>query len=207
MLKSLSLLISYSAPDVDYEVRWCLLKLADILIRPVEEVPPSVKIHIPSTPITDVAPQIPLVKVPVKPTRATKPVIPPSRHPSVQLNVPAAKAGIACSSHPTPVELPVSPHVVKKGMLLAPPVPPVPPTTLSKPKVKLNSKLLSNKTSKPPAKPSQALKAQSAGMTINDLRACRNALKKLQSNKHAILFNQPVDPIRDSAPRYVDRSL
>jgi transcription initiation factor TFIID subunit 2 len=203
----LPLLISYSAPDVDYEVRWCLLKLADILIRPVEEVPPSVKIHIPSTPITDVAPQIPPVKVPAKPTRTTKPGGPPSRHPTVQLNVPAAKTGIPGSPHPTPAEQPLSLPVIKKGVLLASPVPPVPPTTTSsKPKMKHNSKLLSSKASnKPLAKPTQTLKAQSAGMTINDLRACRNALKKLQSNRHALLFNQPVDPIRDSAPRYVDR--
>lgn len=205
----LPLLKSCSAPDIDYEVRWCLLKLADILIRPVEEVPPSVKIHIPSTPITDIAPPIPPVKVPVKPTRTLKSGGSSSRHPTVQLNISAARAGILGSPQSTPAELPMSSPVIKKGVLLAPPVPPVPPTATSssKPKMKLNARLLSNRANdKSSAKPTQTLKAQSAGMTINDLRACRNALRKLQSNRHALLFKQPVDPIRDSAPRYVDNS-
>lgn len=195
-----------SAPDVDCEVRWCLLKLADILIRPVEETPPSVKIHIPSTPITDTAPQIPPVKVPVKQTRMIKSGGPPSRHPSIQLNVSGAKAKLPGSPLPAPTELPASSPVVKKAVVFARPAPPVPPpgAASAKSKTRPPVKLFSKPTSKPPTKPTQVPKAQSAGMSINDLRACRNALKKLQSNKHALLFNQPVDPIRDSAPRYAD---
>lgn len=44
-------------------------------------------------------------------------------------------------------------------------------------------------------------KAQTAGMSVNDLRACRNAVAKLQGNKHAQPFLQPVDPVRDRAPK------
>lgn len=40
-------------------------------------------------------------------------------------------------------------------------------------------------------------------MSLNDLRACRNALKKLKMNKHSALFLQAVDPIRDHAPKFV----
>ena len=47
-------------------------------------------------------------------------------------------------------------------------------------------------------------KAQSGGMSLNDLRACRAALKKLQTHKKAAVFLQPVDPIRDRAPKYVN---
>ena len=44
-------------------------------------------------------------------------------------------------------------------------------------------------------------KAQSGGMSHNDLTACRNALKKIQTNKKAAVFLQPVDPVRDKAPK------
>lgn len=49
-------------------------------------------------------------------------------------------------------------------------------------------------------------KAQSGGMSLNDIRACRAALKKLQAHKKAALFMQPVDPVRDRAPKYVRAS-
>lgn len=193
------------APDVDYEVRWCLLKLADLLIRPVEETPPSVKIHIPSTPITDVAPPIQPVKVPIKPPRTIKSGGPPSRHPSIQLNVSAAKVKLPSSPRPPLAEPPAPSPVIKKGVAFAPPAPSAPTTIpAGKAKAKPVAKPPTNKpANKPIAKPAQVPKAQAAGMSLNDLRACRNALKKLQANKHALLFNQPVDPIRDNAPRLV----
>lgn len=50
--------------------------------------------------------------------------------------------------------------------------------------------------------PKSAPKAQSSGMAVNDLRGCRNALKKLQTHKKASVFLQPVDPVRDRAPKY-----
>lgn len=46
-------------------------------------------------------------------------------------------------------------------------------------------------------------KAQGGGMTSFDLKACRTALQKLKSSKHSNLFLQPVDPVRDRAPKYV----
>jgi transcription initiation factor TFIID subunit 2 len=45
-------------------------------------------------------------------------------------------------------------------------------------------------------------KAQSGGMTSFDIKACRTALQKLKSSKHSNLFLQPVDPVRDRAPKY-----
>lgn len=51
-------------------------------------------------------------------------------------------------------------------------------------------------------KPKPVAQAQAAGMSSTDLTACRNALKKLLANKHAPLFTNPVDPVRDQAPDY-----
>ncbi|MCO5565704.1 hypothetical protein L7F22_019378 [Adiantum nelumboides] len=48
-----------------------------------------------------------------------------------------------------------------------------------------------------PAAPGQA-----SGMTLTDLTACRNALKRLQNSKHSSLFRKPVDPVRDKVPDY-----
>jgi transcription initiation factor TFIID subunit 2 len=45
-------------------------------------------------------------------------------------------------------------------------------------------------------------KAQSGGMSSFDLKACRTALQKVKSSKHSNLFLQPVDPVRDRAPKY-----
>ena len=43
-------------------------------------------------------------------------------------------------------------------------------------------------------------KAQSRGMSQNDLRVCLAALKKIKHHKHAKLFLEPVDPVRHHAP-------
>jgi len=195
----------HSASDVDFEVRWCLLKLADLLIRPVEETPPSVKIHIPSTPVTETVPQIPPVKVPIKPSRPVKTGGPPSRQPSIQLNVPATKVKLPGSPRVLSVnESIVSSPVAKKAVTFAPPIMPTLSSLASKTKTKAGTKPPSSKPlGRPDTKPSQVPRAQSSGMNLNDLKACRNALKKLQANKRALIFNQPVDPIRDNAPRYV----
>jgi transcription initiation factor TFIID subunit 2 len=80
----------------------------------------------------------------------------------------------------------------KKAVVFAQP----PPPTKGKPKGR-PPKIANN------IKPAHVPKAQSGGMSLNDLRGSRNALKKLKSHKHAAVFNQPVDPIRDHAPKYV----
>ncbi|KAK1216334.1 hypothetical protein PQX77_021046 [Marasmius sp. AFHP31] len=48
------------APDVDYEVQWCILKLADILVWPVEETPLTIRLRVPPTPVLKVPPSLPL---------------------------------------------------------------------------------------------------------------------------------------------------
>ncbi|KAI8981206.1 hypothetical protein BD414DRAFT_93257 [Trametes punicea] len=175
------------APDADSEVRWCLLKLADLLIRGAEEAPPKVTIHLPPTPVAEAPPSIPSVKLPSKPVRTTKSGGPP-RSPLTPFTVPPKLKLL-----PTPSQADVS--LVTPGAV-------TPRAANEKRKEAPTPKASARAQEK---KPGKAIpKAQSSGMTVNDLRACRNALKKLQTNKHAALFLQPVDPVRDRAPNYFD---
>ena len=111
---------------------------------------------------------------------------------------------------------PVSQRVLKTG-----PTPGPAPGTSSAPKIKLLSSGLHREQAPKPAAPQRkgsfaipppkrqkpdkdkkkpVPKFQTSGMSVYDLGACRNALKKLQAHKRARLFLQPVDPVRDRAP-------
>lgn len=165
------------APDVDHEVRWYILKLADILVRPNEESLPTIKITIPSTPANEVAPweESFAAHTPSTPSVVLKPTISLPR-PKLKLTPSASRPG---RSEPPESPLPVTP------------VPASPA-----PKVKV-------KPLKPPGPPRHAHlppKALSGGMLEGDLKACRSALKALQTIKHSQFFRIPVDPIRDQAP-------
>ena len=198
LLSLFGLTVPLSNLDIDHEVRWCILKLADLLIRPVEETPPSVKIHIPSTPVIETSSVLSAVKAqPAKPLRSIKPGGPPPKKPSLTLN-PTARvrlsAGPLSARSPARVLPALATEAVKKVVNFATPSVP------SKAKSQKAAKPLTGKAG---TKPAHVPKSQSSGMSLNDLRASRNALKKLQSNKHARIFLQPVDPIRDHAPKSV----
>ncbi|KAJ7597342.1 hypothetical protein C8J56DRAFT_316264 [Mycena floridula] len=173
------------APDVDHEVRLCVLKLADMLFRPVEETVPSaasVRIHIPITPVTEVPPPLPKVSVkpPIRLKSSTQ--VPPS--PLV--------------ANQTPPKLKLLPSTTEAEARVRPSSrAPESPITRSAPVFKKPKGRPPN-----PNKLNQPSKAQAAGMGIADLKSCRSALKKLTTNKHARFFQQPVDPIRDQAPNY-----
>ncbi|KAL0580698.1 hypothetical protein V5O48_001339 [Marasmius crinis-equi] len=182
------------APDVDYEVRWCVLKLADLLIKPVEETPPTIRLHIPPTPITETPPPLPSAKIAVKPPKLPAKTGGPPAKPSIPINLklsntssdtPRLSLSLNNTPKATPVPLPAAeparPSVVSKGKLKGRP-----------PK------------SNVPEKPVHTPKAQKAGMGPVDIRVCRNALKKLKGHKNARWFLKPVDPIRDQAPNYFD---
>lgn len=183
----LALTVPHRAPETDHEVRWCLLKLADLLIRGAEEAPPKVTIHLPPTPVTEVAPPIPPVKLKTRPSIKTGG--PPTRTPTLpfastqKLKLPPSGVqGDVSSRAPSAA---ASPVLDKRDTFSVPKLPP--PKKAPVPEKK---------------KPQNIPKAQAAGMSLNDLRACRNALKKLQTHKRAAVFLQPVDPVRDHAPRY-----
>jgi transcription initiation factor TFIID subunit 2 len=187
-------------PDIDHEVRWCLLKLADLLIKPETETPPTVKIHIPSTPVVEVAPPIPSTKSSRNLKSGGPPLkIPlPTAAPPTKLKIPATPTAASPRLPPTPV----APEPPKKSVTFAPPPPPVPvqappPAVVVPPKAKVKPP----KAPVVPSKPVAVPKVQTAGMSVHDYRGCKSALKKLRANKHAALFLQPVDPIRDQAPK------
>ncbi|KAI0937072.1 hypothetical protein AcV5_005059 [Taiwanofungus camphoratus] len=180
------------APDTDNEVRWCLLKLADLLIRGAEEAPPKVTIHLPPTPVAEVPPALPPVKVPLKSRPSFKSSGPPVKSPLTPFAVPPKLRLLPSSSQVdisarTPSVATPTPLVEKRSESFAIPRPPAP-----------------KRAAPEKRKPQNIPKAQSGGMSLNDLRACRNALKKLQTHKRAALFLQPVDPVRDRAPNYFD---
>lgn len=182
----------FSAPDTDCEVRWCLLKLADLLIRGAEEAPPKVTIHLPPTPVAEAPPPIPAVKLSSKPQRPLKtsgvsvksPRTPFTLPPKLKL-VPSSSQ-VDVSSAPTPGSATPQTAAGRRGSEFpAPKVPPKVPLFRNKEK-----------------KVTKAVpKAQTSGMSMTDLRACKQALKKLQEHKKAAVFLQPVDPVRDRAPK------
>ncbi len=180
-----------SAPDTDCEVRWCLLKLADLLIRGQEETAPKVTIHLPPTPVQEVPPPLPPVKLSTKSQRSLKSGAPTPKSPLPPFTLPPklkiipSNPQVDASAAPTPSTA-VPPTASRRhgGEFSVPKVP-------AKVAVAVQKKI-----------PKAVPKAQSGGMSVNDIRACRAAIKKLQTHKKAALFLQPVDPIRDRAPKY-----
>lgn len=175
-------------PKTDSEVRWCLLKLADLLIRGAEEAPPKVTIHLPPTPVAEVPPPIPPVKLPSKPPRTIKPGG-PAKSPLTPFTVPPKLKLIPSSSQAdvpaTPTPVVPQPAVARRNT-----EGPIPKISVRPPAAQKEKKV------------AKAIpKAQANGMSINDLRACRQALKKLQEYRKAAIFLQPVDPVRDRAPK------
>jgi len=160
--------------------------LADVLVRGAEEAPPKLSIHLPPpTPVTEIPPPLPLVKIPVppKPSRAVKSGGP--RNTPVSTPV-TPKIRLVPTAHVEAAGTPITgqPAVTKQGSTAKTPAG-------TKLKVKTKSK-----------EAKAVAKAQSGGMTFFDLKACRTALQKLKSSKHSNLFLQPVDPVRDRAPKY-----
>src|ERR1700729_1708443 len=104
-----------SAPDVDQEVRWGIIKLADILIRGAEEVAPKVTIHLPPTPAQETPPPLPAVKLPSKTRPVPKASGPPGRSPLVPFAPPKLKlsriSSTADGNLKTPAAEQVTPRV------------------------------------------------------------------------------------------------
>lgn len=147
---------------------------------------PKVTIHLPPTPVQETPPPMPVVKLASKAQRPTpKTSGPPGRSPLVPFAPTKLKLSRISSSADIDLKTPVSEQVTPRVAFAAP-----------KPPSKLKGR--------PPKsdKSSHVPKAQSGGMSLYDLRACRNALKKIQPHKHAALFREPVDPVRHRAPKF-----
>lgn len=129
-------------------------------------------------------------------------VVKPHRPPKVSLPVQNKGSPLVPFAPPAKPKLKIPRAVSTTDGHLRTPVteqPPAPPRTVAfappkPPKFK----------GKPPKeKGAYVPKAQSSGMPVNDLRACRSALQKIKLHKNATLFLQPVDPVRDHAPKFV----
>lgn len=176
----MNLILDTRSPDADQQARWAVLKLADLVLRGGEEAPPKITIQLPPTPVIE-APPSPVVRIQPVSQRVLKTGSTPSpaQGTSSTPKIKLVPSGLHRESTPkTAVAL------QRKGSLL------VPPLKRQKPEKDKDKK-------KPVPKP------QTSGMSVYDLGACRNALKKLQAHKRARLFLQPVDPVRDKAPEYV----
>ncbi|KAG8708250.1 hypothetical protein FRC09_001362 [Ceratobasidium sp. 395] len=209
------------APDVDHEVRWCMLKLADLIYRPAEEPPVKLKIHIPSTPATEVPPQLPTPSVAI--TLPKKPVpAPPAPTPvpvrqtptSLKISLPSTIPKLKLVASPRtsttplpPLVPPVTPSPLafestpgKNGI----PLPEIPkvsaPAPLPEPEPEpATIPLPRPKKIKPTVTPSV-----NQGMNKTTHAHCKAVLGALNRNIHANLFRLPVDPVRDQAPNYFD---
>ncbi|KAI0348152.1 hypothetical protein BDW22DRAFT_1480005 [Trametopsis cervina] len=182
------------SPDADHEVRWCLFKMGDLLIKPSEEQAPKVTIHLPPTPVVEAPPPLPVVKQPLKPQRSL-----------------SIKAGGAVIKSPlTPVTIPAKIKLPLNGTRVD--VTPRTPTPLPTTPFMERRRESGSSFSKPPLakkveiqRPAKALpKSRSGGMDVYDVKACSAALKKLQAHKCSPFFRQPVDPVRDRAPNYFE---
>lgn len=184
LLFTITLSWCYRSSELDYQVRWCLLKLAEMTIRPAEETLPKVTIHLPPTPVSEAPPMLPapIPKVRVAPKLPVKP-------PTVPLATPVAKAAPALPK-------------IRFGSLIN-----TPKVQTSQIQAKTESAKrhvgFDRQTDHAGQKKKEKVlpKGQSGGLSNHDLRALRTALKKLMAYKHSILFRQPVDPIRDRAPK------
>ncbi|KAE8216640.1 hypothetical protein CF327_g222 [Tilletia walkeri] len=167
-------------PMPDMEVRWALIKAAEMLFKPAEEkdLPfqpkVSVRVKLPTfaQPL-NVSPskeKIPFIEVPELANRDSfqKADLPAPRQ--IKLTLAPRKSTDVAASVTLPQDTGVAPAPAPKKL------------KLKKPK---------------PLAPEQA-----SGMQTADLTACRNCLKKLRDSKPATLFLNPVDPVRDRAPNY-----
>lgn len=192
--------VNYRAPDADHEVRWAVLKLAEIVVRGSEEVPPKFFIHLPpQTPVNEAPPSLPSVKLTHKPGRPIKsggadvqsPLV-PTATPKVRLL--SGTANTDASFHKmssTSVSTSATPLNIKKSVVIQPPL--ANDTLVHAPKAR----------GRPPKPKEQKAipKSQSSGMSLTDVKACDTALQRLMKSKHKKLFQSPVDPVRDRAPK------
>ena len=184
------------ASDADLDVRWSVLKLADLLVKGADEVAPSITIHLPPTPAVETPPQLPPVKV-TKPQRSLsiRAPVAPAKSPLTPFTVPPKLKLPLNGTRDSGARAPASatPLGENRRGSNAFPVPPVPPRKAST-------------KQQPKAQAKAQPKQQPSGMARDELIACQNALRKLKTHKNAPIFLQPVDPVRDGAPKCVVRA-
>ncbi|KAG9119851.1 hypothetical protein FRC07_004918, partial [Ceratobasidium sp. 392] len=221
------------APDVDHEVRWCMLKLADLIYRPAEEPPVKLKIHLPMTPVTEMPPSLPTPSaasgLPKKPQFAFAPAStpapastlpPPVRQTptSLKLSLPSAlpKLKFVGSGSPRMSATPLPPLVPPaapsplafestpgKNGIPLPDLPSV-PAPAPAPLPEPEPESATIPLPRPKKIKPSATPGAPQGMNKTSHAHCKAVLNTLNRNPHANVFRLPVDPVRDLAPNYFD---
>lgn len=166
-----------------------------MLIKPAEEQPPKVTIHLPPTPVAEAPPPLPLPKTVLKPQRSLSlsikaggttiksPLTPVTIPPKIKLPLNGTRVDVTPRAPSTPSVLPIMERRRESGSAFAKGGVPK--------KVEIQ-------------RPPRAVpKSRSGGMDFYDEKACKAAVKKLQNHKRSYFFRQPVDPVRDRAPEWV----
>ncbi|KAG9008792.1 hypothetical protein FRB90_008736 [Tulasnella sp. 427] len=192
------------APDTDPQVRLCMLKVCDLLYRATDESAPTLKITLPPTPVLEVPPQSPapvatptlkLVKAGARRSLSSFNLPPPSPTPSLDpLPTPKPKLRLMTSKA---VDGPIPPlvkAVSARDQQLMPP-PPLPARTNT---VEVD-------VQRPKKKEKSASDGTGKGLSAADRKMCERVLDKLLKHPHALVFGQPVDPVRDNAPGYWEK--
>ncbi|TIB98529.1 hypothetical protein E3Q18_02027 [Wallemia mellicola] len=164
--------------QVDYQVRWTLLQLCDVLYKGNTEPLPKVKFKLPA-PAPAPAPPQPPASTEQTPTMPVK----------IKLKAPTIPSATPASATPPPVMDTKSPE------------PTLPETNGNANGYTAPSGSglnISLKKKRDKAVP----QAQRGGMSSQDVSACRAIHKRIQGHKTAGWFLYPVDPVRDGAPDY-----
>ncbi|KAL9933347.1 hypothetical protein V8E36_008065 [Tilletia maclaganii] len=170
------------APAPDTEVRWALIKAAEMLFKPADEK------DLPFQPKVSVRVKLPTYAQPLdlSPSKVQEPFI---EVPEIANRESFQKAELPA---PRQIKLTLAPRKIPEAAAPGTPV----ELGAAGAGAGTGPKKLKLKRSKPVSL------EQPAGMQTADLTACRNCLKKLRESKHAALFANPVDPVRDKAPNY-----
>ncbi|GAA5972288.1 hypothetical protein JCM8115_005958 [Rhodotorula mucilaginosa] len=175
-----ALLATLTHPDVDPEVRLCCLKICEATVRPEGEPLPKMRFRLPAAPPPAPAPA-PMV---VESLPQPEPVPSVSAPTKIKLSTPRA------------VNVDYDPYAAYHEAAPPPPPAALPPAVPAVPKVK-KPKDKAPKVHKPHA-------AQAAGMSLQDITACKSLIKKLLKDKKSFIFRAPVDPVKAGALDYFD---
>lgn len=171
-----ALLATLTHPDVDPEVRLCCLKICEATVRPEGEPLPKMRFRLPPAP-------------------APAPVPAPAPEPMPAADLaPSAPTKLKLSTPRASVDYDpyAAYHDATASSQAQPSLPPLP--TMPKPK-KVKEK--APKVHKPHA-------SQAAGMSLQDVTACKSLIKKLLKDKKSFIFRAPVDPVKAGALDYFD---
>lgn len=175
-------------PQTDVTIRLAVLKLCETLYRPKEEPVPKLKFRLPVSAAPSAAPaaqgELPRIKLFASGNRAQA-----GAEPTVVSQDDFTSSAVVQPSALTGVP---QPQGFYQGQQRKP----------------SNSKAEAKKAEKEKAKKNRAPKAhkaQAAGMSPQDVQACRNCHAKIVKDPVSTFFRVPVDPARDGAPGYFER--